>query len=151
MLVNPSGKVTEVSPVHLTNALTPMLVKRPFLTGAALGLTLAVIAIASFGDSYGGGYSQAKSMLELASPQHGEIATVSWYYPFAKAGASFVSLISGIPGGLFDPSLAVGASLGQVLHPLFDNDFVAPGIGLPELMMLFMAAYFNHIENVEFE
>jgi H+/Cl- antiporter ClcA len=120
----------------------PRLVKHPWIMGAALGITLGLIAIASFGESYGGGYAQAKAMLVQASPENGGVATVSWYYPFAKAGASFVSLISGIPGGLFDPSLAVGASLGQVLHPLFNNDFVAPGIGLPELMMLFMAAYF---------
>jgi len=128
--------------VITSRKLTPSLVKRPFVTGAALGLTLAVIAIISYGESYGGGYSQAKAMLEMASPVNGEVVTVSWYYPFAKAGASFVSLVSGIPGGLFDPSLAVGASLGQVLHPLFDNSLVAPGIGLPELMLLFMAAYF---------
>ena len=120
----------------------PRLAKHPWIMGALLGITLAVIAIASFGVSYGGGYDQAKTMLIEASPMAGGATTVEWYYPFAKAGASFVSLVSGIPGGLFDPSLAVGASLGQVTYPLFNNDFVAPGIGLPELMMLFMAAYF---------
>merc|ERR1712185_624490 len=31
MLVNPSGKVTEVSPVHLKNALPPMLVTPSFI------------------------------------------------------------------------------------------------------------------------
>ena len=75
--------------VVTSRRLTPSLVKRPFLTGAALGLTLALIAIISFGESYGGGYSQAKTMLEMASPQNGEVVTVSWYYLFAKAGASF--------------------------------------------------------------
>jgi H+/Cl- antiporter ClcA len=42
---------------------------------------------------------------------------------------------------LFDPSLAVGAGLGQLAYPLFTDVFHL-GIGLPELMMLFMAAYF---------
>ena len=65
----------------------------------------------------------------------------SWHYPITKAAASFVSLISAIPGGLFDPSLAVGAGLGQVTHEFF-NTYLTPGIGLPALMMLFMAAYF---------
>jgi H+/Cl- antiporter ClcA len=120
----------------------PRLVKHPWITGAALGIALALIAIASFGESYGGGYDQAKAMLVSASPEGSGVPTVSWYYPIAKASASFVSLVSGIPGGLFDPSLAVGASLGQVTYPLFNNDFIAPGIGLPEMMMLFMAAYF---------
>jgi H+/Cl- antiporter ClcA len=117
----------------------PCLVKHPWITGAVLGIALALIAIASFGESYGGGYNQAKAMLvqahETGTP------SASWYYPIAKASASFVSLVSAIPGGLFDPSLAVGAGLGQVTYPIF-NDFIAPGIGLPELMMLFMAAYF---------
>ena len=49
--------------------------------------------------------------------------------------------MSGIPGGLFDPSLAVGAGLGQITHGFFEAN-IAPGIGLPELMLLFMAAYF---------
>lgn len=139
----------------------PRLVKHPWIMGAILGIALALIAIASFGESYGGGYSQAKAMLESAAhtpyslvqvPSAGSMpafmvltgadASVAWYYPIAKAAASFVSLVSAIPGGLFDPSLATGAALGQVTYPLFNNDFVAPGIGMPELMMLFMAAYF---------
>lgn len=119
----------------------PRLVKHPWLTGAALGIGLAIVAIASFGESYGGGYSQAKAMLHSASLDQ-PVAIVPWYYPIAKAAASFISLVSAIPGGLFDPSLATGAALGQVTYPLFNNDFVAPGIGMPELMMLFMAAYF---------
>ena len=41
----------------------PRLVKHPWITGAALGIALAFIAIASFGESYGGGYSEAKAML----------------------------------------------------------------------------------------
>lgn len=119
----------------------PRLVKHPWLMGGALGIALALIAIASFGQSYGGGYTQAKEMLHAASLEN-PTAIVPWYYPIAKAGASFVSLVSAIPGGLFDPSLATGAALGQVTYPLFNNDFIAPGIGMPELMMLFMAAYF---------
>ena len=117
----------------------PQLSRHPMLVGLTLGLCLAVIGIVSGGESYGGGYSQAKEMLVTAH-ETGESIT-AWHYPITKSAASFVSLISGIPGGLFDPSLAVGASLGQVTHVWFD-DFIAPGIGLPELMMLFMAAYF---------
>ena len=117
----------------------PRLVKHPWITGGVLGLTLALVAVCSFGESYGGGYAQAKQMLVNAHAT-GAPETV-WYYPLAKASASFVSLVSAIPGGLFDPSLATGAGLGQVTYPLFDQ-YIAPGIGLPQVMMLFMAAYF---------
>lgn len=117
----------------------PRLVKHPIRAGLTLGLLLAVIAIVSDGLSFSGGYDQAKAMLVSAH----EVGTPTqvWYYPLAKAGASFVSLVSAIPGGLFDPSLATGAGLGQVAYPFF-NDVLHLGIGLPEVMMLFMAAYF---------
>ncbi|MEC9158616.1 MAG: chloride channel protein [Planctomycetota bacterium] len=121
---------------------SPFLVKHPWKTGAVLGLALAVIAICSFGESYTGGYTQAKAML-LEAHEVGE-PTAKWYYPLAKASASFVSLISAIPGGLFDPSLATGAGLGQLCYPIL-NGYIAPGIGLPEVMMIFMCAYFTGV------
>ena len=69
------------------------------------------------------------------------VPSADWSDPIGKAAASFLALVSMIPGGLFDPSLTVGAGLGQVTHPLF-HDWLAPGIDLPALMLLFMAAYF---------
>lgn len=117
----------------------PRLVKHPWITGGILGLMLALVAICSFGESYGGGYAQAKQM--LVNAHHTGTPETVWYYPIAKASASFISLVSAIPGGLFDPSLATGAGLGQISYPLFDQ-YIAPGIGLPQVMMLFMAAYF---------
>lgn len=121
---------------------SPYLVKHPWKTGAVLGIGLAVIAICSYGQSYTGGYAQAKQML-LEAHETGAPTQV-WYYPFAKAGASFISLISAIPGGLFDPSLATGAGLGQLCYPLIETQ-IAPGIGLPEVMMIFMCAYFTGV------
>lgn len=125
--------------VEASSRVAPWLRLTPLRSAIALGLALAIIGILSAGESYGGGYGQAKAMLVAA---HEGTAMAPWYAPFGKAAASFVSLISAIPGGLFDPTLAVGAGLGQLTYPLFNNDFVAPGIGLPEVMMLFMAAYF---------
>ncbi|MCH2160490.1 MAG: chloride channel protein [Phycisphaerales bacterium] len=125
--------------VQVSRFTGPRLVRHPLRMGLILGLCLAVIGILSSGESYGGGYDQAKEMLTTAH-ETGESIT-PWHYPITKAAASFVSLVSAIPGGLFDPSLAVGASLGQVTHGLFDG-YIAPGITLPALMMLFMAAYF---------
>ena len=117
----------------------PWLQRRPVLTGILLGVGLAAIGIGSGGSSYGGGHSQAEAMLTLASETGA--TTAVWTDPLGKAAASFIALISMIPGGLFDPSLTVGAGLGQVAHPVF-NQWIAPGIDLPALMLLFMAAYF---------
>ncbi|MCH2132457.1 MAG: chloride channel protein [Phycisphaerales bacterium] len=63
-----------------------------------------------------------------------------WWYPFMKAGGSYFSLISGIPGGLFDPSLSVGAGLGNLCADLFHDVF--GGIDPQFVIMLFMVAYF---------
>jgi H+/Cl- antiporter ClcA len=63
-----------------------------------------------------------------------------WWYAPAKASGSFFSLISGIPGGLFDPSLSVGAGLGDVSADWFHDVF--GGIRPQFVIMLFMVAYF---------
>ena len=63
-----------------------------------------------------------------------------WWYPFAKAGGNYFSLISGIPGGLFDPSLSVGAGLGNMCADLFHDLF--GGISPQFVIMLFMVSYF---------
>ena len=119
--------------------LAPFLMANPLRTGIVLGLALAATGVLSGGSSYGGGHDQAERMLETAAATNAPIAI--WSDPLGKAVASFTSLISGIPGGLFDPSLAVGAGLGQMTHGFFEAT-IAPGIGLPEFMLIFMAAYF---------
>jgi len=63
-----------------------------------------------------------------------------WWYAPAKATGSFFSLISGIPGGLFDPSLSVGAGLGDLSADWFHDVF--GGIRPQFVIMLFMVAYF---------
>ena len=115
------------------------LISHPLRTGIVLGAALAIIGIVSGGASYGGGHARTLEMLEVAG-RTGE-TTVGWTNPLATAAASFVALVSAIPGGLFDPSLTVGAGLGQVTHGWFTN-IIAPGIGLRETMLLWMAAYF---------
>jgi H+/Cl- antiporter ClcA len=52
-----------------------------------------------------------------------------------KLIATALSSISGIPGGLFSPSLAVGAGIAR------DLTVVVPGVSIGALAMLCMAAY----------
>ena len=39
----------------------------------------------------------------------------------AIALGNWIALLSGIPGGLFDPSLATGAALGQLTAPFWSS------------------------------
>lgn len=111
----------------------------PIRAGLAFGAALAVIGLLSGGDSYGGGHAETLAMLEAAARSNEPIT--GWTHPIGTAAASFVALVSGIPGGLFDPSLTVGAGIGQVTHGWFQS-VLGPGLDLPAVMMLWMAGYF---------
>ena len=104
-----------------------------WITPLVIGGSLALLGLVSGGETYGSGYSQAQDILI-----HG--AEYPWHYAPLKAVGSFFSLISGIPGGLFDPSLSVGAGLGQSCVPLIDAIF--SGIDPKAIIMMFMVAYF---------
>ena len=54
----------------------------------------------------------------------------------AIAGGNWIALLSGIPGGLFDPSLATGAAFGQMTAPWLE--FVEPRA----VILLCMVGYF---------
>ena len=101
----------------------------PVRFAAVCGLMLALIGLASGSAVYGSGYEEAKSLLEGS----GE---VSAGYGLWKMLATFVSFISGIPGGLFAPSLSAGAGIGQVVANLVTQ--ADPGA----LVVIGMAAYF---------
>ena len=62
-----------------------------------------------------------------------------WYYPFTKAIANGIALISGVPGGLFDPSLSVGAGFGQLTANWLEINNATP------VIMAFMVAYFSGV------
>ena len=96
---------------------------------AACGLALALIGLASGSAVYGSGYVEAKHLLEGSG-------TVSAGYGVWKILATFVSFISGIPGGLFAPSLSAGAGIGQTVADLLGQ--AHPGA----LIVIGMAAYF---------
>ncbi|NQX88683.1 MAG: chloride channel protein [Halioglobus sp.] len=103
--------------------------RSPWRVAFGLGITVAFLGLISGGLSYGSGFLEAHAILH-------QTETMPWYYAVTKAAASGVALISGVPGGLFDPSLAVGAGLGQLTAELLQIDNVVP------LVMAFMVAYF---------
>ncbi len=68
------------------------------------GLLVATIAIATHGDSFGTGYQTARAAVEGVAPH--------WYFWPAKFLTTLITAVSGVPGGIFAPSLSVGAGLG---------------------------------------
>lgn len=114
--------------VEVTPRVSRLNRRRPLVVAGSLGLALAVLGLISDGLTYGGGDPQVHTIL------HGE--SVAAFYPLAKVAATFVALISGIPGGLFAPSLSVGAGLGQHVASL------ATAIPRQDIVLLTMAAYF---------
>ncbi|TPL82771.1 chloride channel protein [Mesorhizobium sp. B2-3-14] len=107
------------------NALQPLW--RALLVAAICGLAVAVIGIASGGLTFGTGYAQARSAVE-GMP-------LPWFFFAEKFAAGLLSMISGIPGGIFAPSLAVGAGIGSSLGLMFGS---SAGVAA----LLGMAGYF---------
>ncbi|MDE1145593.1 MAG: chloride channel protein [Azospirillaceae bacterium] len=110
----------------------------PVWFAAGCGLALALLGLATGGDTYGTGYAQAKALLEgVAHPQ--AAAAVSSLFGPAKWLATVISAISGIPGGIFSPSLAVGAGLGAEIGHLL------PGANLEVAVLVGMVGYFSGV------
>nr|WP_255617141.1 chloride channel protein [Aurantimonas sp. VKM B-3413] len=95
--------------IRRVRAVTPR--RRTILVAALAGLVVAVIGIATGGMTFGTGYAEARSAVE------GEHLPVLFF--LGKFVVSLASTVSGIPGGLFAPSLAVGAGLGSTLGQVF--------------------------------
>jgi H+/Cl- antiporter ClcA len=109
-----------------------MIMTYPVAFAAICGLLLAIIGTLSGGQTYGTGYAQAKGMVE-------EHSTLPAVYALLKLAATVVSYVSGIPGGIFAPSLSIGAALGSVLAPL------VPGAPVGAMILLGMTAYFSGV------
>ena len=100
----------------------------PVAFGALCGLFIAVIGVASGGHLFGSGYAEARNMLE----GHSHLGAA---YPVLKMASMVGSYLPGTPGGLFAPSLAIGAGIGNALHMMFGQ------MQLPMLIALGMVGY----------
>lgn len=87
---------------------------RPVVFAALCGLIIAVVGIVSGGTTFGSGYAEARGLLE--GREHLSVA-----YPLLKMVSMVGSYLPGIPGGIFAPSLSIGAGFGNVLHMLFSH------------------------------
>jgi H+/Cl- antiporter ClcA len=96
---------------------------------AVCGLGVAVCGLMSNDMIFGTGYAQVKGALEGG-------VSLPWYFGVLKLAATALSTVSGIPGGIFSPSLAVGAGIGANVAALF------PQTPAGAVMLLGMVAYF---------
>ena len=143
---------------RLLLALTPRVSRwirrRKVATALGIGVLIAGIGILSDGQSYGSGFAQAKALLVEGSPGYAETLPteereelaelregVTPLYPLYRAAATFLVLLTAIPGGLFDPSFSVGAGLGAAAYPLLSWT----GIEFQAVLLLFIAAYFSGV------
>ncbi|MBN3802167.1 chloride channel protein [Paraburkholderia sp. Ac-20336] len=112
----------------MPSALSTWRGRQPVVFGALCGLIIAVIGVASHGHTFGSGYAEARAMLEA----HGEVSAI---YPLLKMASMVGSYLPGAPGGLFAPSLAIGAGIGNTLHLALGQ------MELPMLIALGMVGY----------
>ena len=105
-------------------------IKRYSLAFALLcGFGVAICGLVSGDTIYGTGYSQVKSALESGTPLPADFGVLKFL-------ATTFASISGMPGGIFSPSLAVGAGIGSNIASLFH------GAPLAAIMLLGMVSYF---------
>ena len=102
--------------------------ERPVVFGAACGLLIAVIGLIAGGSSFGSGYAEAHGVLDGRQ-------SMSLAYPFLKMASMIGSYLPGIPGGIFAPSLAIGAGFGNLMHEVFAS------LSIPMLIALGMVGY----------
>ena len=105
---------------------------RPVLFAALCGFGVACCGLLGHHSSYGTGYAEARDIL------HGT-STLTLAFAPAKFAATLLSAVSGIPGGLFAPSLAVGAGLGAELHAIFQS------VPASALALIGMASYLTGV------
>jgi H+/Cl- antiporter ClcA len=88
---------------------------RPVAWAAGCGFLVAALGVITSGATWGTGYAGAKAIIEGAQPQ------TLWFGP-GKIAVTLLTALSGIPGGIFAPSLAAGAGIGALIAPLFPHE-----------------------------
>lgn len=98
--------------------------RHPVRFAAACGLAVALIAVVTQASAVGGGHVHTRSLLA------GEEQGVPGLWTLLKFVATWLSAWSGVPGGLFTPSLSIGASLGHDVAQLLAPDYATVLIAL---------------------
>ncbi|MDO5085978.1 MAG: chloride channel protein [Comamonadaceae bacterium] len=84
----------------------------PVRFAAGIGLAIAVIGLATGGQTFGSGTEAARDLL------HGQVHDAASVYGLLKFVTTWLTAWSGVPGGIFAPSLSVGAGIGYNVSSL---------------------------------
>lgn len=90
----------------------------PIRYAAICGLLIALIGLIGDYHSFGTGYAETRNLFERD-------IQLPWHFGLDKFFATLLSYASGVPGGLFAPSLAIGAGLGNNLAMLLADQISA--------------------------
>jgi len=104
--------------------------RRPVLFAAGCGLAVAVIGIVTAGAAFGSGYGATRTMVEGA-------AAMPPAYALFKFLATWLTSWAGVPAGIFAPSLAIGAAIGN------DVALLLYGVQMPALIALGMVGFLS--------
>lgn len=105
--------------------------ERPVLVAFGCGVVVAATGLLTDGLSWGTGYGTTRELLS------GNTAPL--VFGPAKFASTLATAMSGAPGGIFAPSLSVGAGVGQLIAQLFPAD--ASGA----IVLLGMIGYFTGV------
>ena len=101
----------------------------PVAFAGLCGLVVAGLGWVSGGTSFGSGYAAASQAI-------GGQITLEWHTPITRFVATLATYFSGMPGGIFAPSLAVGTAVGSDLA-----QWVGLGLDAHAWIALCMAAF----------
>lgn len=112
--------------------IAPFAIAKPLLVALIVGIVVALINFISDYRASGTGYAEAQAIIN-------QTGTFNPWFPLEKFAATLASYLTGIPGGIFAPSLATGAGIGANLGQWLP---IAP---LEVMIMLGMVAYFTGV------
>jgi len=106
--------------------------QHPLRLALICGMLISLLGWLSHGETFGTGYDQAKILVT------GSSTVLKGDFFLYKYAATVVSYLSGIPGGIFAPSLSVGAGMGADLAHWLPAPFAA-------VILLSMVGYFTGV------
>jgi H+/Cl- antiporter ClcA len=124
-----AGGMFSLTLIEAQRRLAPAIKRQPLRFALACGLAVTFLGVVSGGATYGTGYGPARHLLAAKE-------NVDVLFPVLKWLATLASYLSGVPGGIFSPTLATGAGLGA------DLAWMVPHAPFGTMVLLGMAGYF---------
>ncbi|MDH5409037.1 MAG: chloride channel protein, partial [Gammaproteobacteria bacterium] len=117
--------------IMATRKIGPLVRQYPVRVAFVCGLILSLLGFLSSGSIYGTGYLESQRLMSGGEVVHA--------YSIYKLLATAVSYLSGIPGGIFTPSLSIGAGLGAELAQYISS------VPAETIILIGMVSYFTGV------